>query len=133
MICLVVSVCSLPLAADAPSTAALVAAHLSLRAQVQNLAATEGRLERMAAAAEAGQSTNGVATLAAQQLRSIEVGGRHKGRNIIERLPKHLHASVRRTLRRAWELDDAVPAERLIRNLARRLEQMAPGLPCQRR
>ena len=32
----------------------------------------------------------------------------HKGRNIMERLPKHLHASVRRTLRQAWELDDAV-------------------------
>jgi putative transposase len=46
----------------------------------------------------------------------------------MERLPKHLHASVRRTLRQAWELDDAVKAERLIRNLARRLEQMAPGV-----
>ena len=46
----------------------------------------------------------------------------------MERLPKHLHASVRRTLRQAWELDDAVKAERLIRNLAGRLEQMAPGV-----
>ncbi len=52
----------------------------------------------------------------------------HKGRNIMERLPKHLHASVRRTLRQAWELDDAAKAEQLIRNLARRLEQMAPGV-----
>jgi putative transposase len=52
----------------------------------------------------------------------------HKGRNILERLPKHLHASVRQTLRQAWELDDADKAERLIRNLARRLEQMAPGV-----
>ena len=52
----------------------------------------------------------------------------HKGRNIVERLPKHLHASVRRTLRQAWELDDAVKAEQLIRNLARRLEQEAPGV-----
>jgi len=52
----------------------------------------------------------------------------HKGRNIMERLPKHLHASVRRTLRQAWELDDAEKAEQLIRNLARRLEQMAPGV-----
>src|ERR1019366_334291 len=40
----------------------------------------------------------------------------HKGRNIMERLPKHLHASVRRTLRQAWELDDAAKAEQLIRN-----------------
>ena len=46
----------------------------------------------------------------------------------MERLPKHLHASVRRTLRQAWELDDAVKAEQLIRNLARRLEQIAPGV-----
>jgi putative transposase len=52
----------------------------------------------------------------------------HKARNIIERLPKHLHASVRRALRQAWELDDAEKAERLIRNLARRLEQVAPGV-----
>ena len=52
----------------------------------------------------------------------------HKARNIIERLPKHLHASVRAALRQAWELDDAEKAERLIRNLARRLEQVAPGV-----
>lgn len=52
----------------------------------------------------------------------------HKGRNIMERLPKHLHASVRQTLRQAWELDDAKKAEQLIRNLARRLEQVAPGV-----
>ena len=52
----------------------------------------------------------------------------HKGRNIVERLPGHLHASVRRTLRQAWELEDAAKAERLLRNLARRLEQEAPGV-----
>jgi transposase-like protein len=52
----------------------------------------------------------------------------HKARNILERPPKHLHASVRRALRQAWELDDAEKAERLIRNLARRLEQVAPGV-----
>jgi putative transposase len=52
----------------------------------------------------------------------------HKARNIAERLPKHLHASVRVALRQAWELDDAEKAERLIRNLARRLEQVAPGV-----
>jgi putative transposase len=32
----------------------------------------------------------------------------HKARNITERLPKSLHASIRRVLRQAWELDDAV-------------------------
>src|SRR6266700_2538829 len=42
----------------------------------------------------------------------------HKARNIMERLPKSLHASIRRALRQAWELDDAAKAERLIRNLA---------------
>ena len=52
----------------------------------------------------------------------------HKARNMIERLPKSLHASVRRTLRQAWELDDADKAEKLIRNLARRLEREAPGV-----
>src|SRR5262245_35820574 len=46
----------------------------------------------------------------------------------IERLPKPLHASVRRALRQAWELDDADKAERLLRNLARRLDQQAPGV-----
>jgi putative transposase len=52
----------------------------------------------------------------------------HKARNVIERLPKPLHASVRKALRQAWELDDADRAERLLRNLARRLEQEAPGV-----
>ena len=52
----------------------------------------------------------------------------HKGRNIMERLPKHLHAWVRRTLRQAWEMDDVAKAEQLIRNLARRMEQEAPGV-----
>jgi transposase-like protein len=52
----------------------------------------------------------------------------HKARNIMERLSPALHASVRRALRQAWELDDAEKAEKLIRNLARRLEHDAPGV-----
>jgi putative transposase len=52
----------------------------------------------------------------------------HKARNIAERLPKALHASVRKVLRQAWEMDDAVKAEKLIVNLARRLEHDAPGV-----
>jgi putative transposase len=52
----------------------------------------------------------------------------HKARNIIERLPKHLHAGVRRALRQAWELDDAAKAEKLLRHLARTLERQAPGV-----
>ncbi len=52
----------------------------------------------------------------------------HKARNIVERLPKHLHAPVRKALRQAWEIDDAHRAEQLIRNLAQRLEREAPGV-----
>jgi putative transposase len=52
----------------------------------------------------------------------------HKARNITERLAEPLHASVRKALRQAWGLDDAEKAEKLIRNLARRLEQEAPGV-----
>ena len=52
----------------------------------------------------------------------------HKGRNIVERLDEHLHASVKKALRQAWEQDDAAKAERLLRNLARRLELQAPGV-----
>ena len=46
----------------------------------------------------------------------------HKARNILERLPKSMHASVRSVLRQVWKLDDAAKAEKLLRNLARRLE-----------
>lgn len=52
----------------------------------------------------------------------------HKARNIMERLPKPLHAAVRKTLRQAWELDDVTKAEQLVRNLARRLEKDWPGI-----
>src|SRR5690349_4686674 len=52
----------------------------------------------------------------------------HKARNMPERLPKPLHAAVRKTLRQAWELDYAVKAEQLVRNLARRLEKDWPGI-----
>jgi transposase-like protein len=46
----------------------------------------------------------------------------------MERLPKSLHASVRRVLRQAWELDHADKAEKLIRNLAQRLERDWSGV-----
>jgi transposase-like protein len=52
----------------------------------------------------------------------------HKSRNIMDRLPKELHAATRRALRQAWELNDAAKAEKLIRNLARRLDQERPGV-----
>ena len=52
----------------------------------------------------------------------------HKARNIMERLPKSLQAGVRKVLRQAWELNDAAKAEKLLRNLARRLDHDAPGV-----
>ena len=51
----------------------------------------------------------------------------HKSRNILERLPDSLHASVHAVLRQVWALNDADKAEKMLRNLARRLEQQAPG------
>lgn len=52
----------------------------------------------------------------------------HKARNIAERCPKKYVASVRNVLRKAWELDDAAEAERLIKDLAKRMEREAPGV-----
>lgn len=52
----------------------------------------------------------------------------HKARNITDRIDPKLHAAVRRALRQAWEMEDAEKAERLLRNLARRLELEAPGV-----
>ena len=52
----------------------------------------------------------------------------HKGRNITDRLDESLHAGVRKALRQAWDQGDADKAERLLRNLARRLEHDAPGV-----
>ena len=52
----------------------------------------------------------------------------HKARNIMDRLPKSMHAQVRRVLRQAWEMDDADKAEKLLRNLARRLERDWEGV-----
>lgn len=52
----------------------------------------------------------------------------HKARNIMDRLPKSLHAQVRRALRQAWEMNDADKAEQLLRNLARRLEKDWKGV-----
>ena len=43
----------------------------------------------------------------------------------MDRLPKSMHAQVRRVLRQAWEMDKA---EQLLRNLARRLEKDWQGV-----
>ena len=60
--------------------------------------------------------------------RDVPIQRCQKARNITERLAKPLQAGVRKARRQAWELDAADTAERLIRNLARRLEQDAPGV-----
>src|SRR3974390_1093664 len=52
----------------------------------------------------------------------------HKARNIMDRLPKSMHAQVRRALRPAWGMNDADKAEQLLRNLARRLEKDWDGV-----
>lgn len=52
----------------------------------------------------------------------------HKARNIVERCPKKRAASVRSTLRKAWEMEDASVAERLIKDLAKRMAREAPGV-----
>ena len=49
----------------------------------------------------------------------------HKGRNIIERA---LHAGVKTVLRQAWDSPTAEQAERVLKNLARRLDHDAPGV-----
>ena len=52
----------------------------------------------------------------------------HKGRNIIERLDPSLHAGVKKVLRQAWDSPTAEQAERVLKNLARRLDRDAPGV-----
>ena len=52
----------------------------------------------------------------------------HKGRNIIERLDPSLHAGVKKVLRQAWDSPTAEQAERVLKNLARRLDHDAPGV-----
>ena len=52
----------------------------------------------------------------------------HKGRNIIERLDPSLRAGVKKVLRQAWDSATAEQAERVLENLARRLDHDAPGV-----
>src|SRR5450830_1344164 len=52
----------------------------------------------------------------------------HKGRNSVERLDPSLHAGVKKVLRQAWDSPTAEQAERVLRNLARRLDHDAPGV-----
>jgi transposase-like protein len=40
----------------------------------------------------------------------------HKSRNILDRLPKGFHATAKKALRQAWEMDDPDKGEKLLRN-----------------
>lgn len=52
---------------------------------------------------------------------------RHKQENVLGHLPEAERPRVRRKLREAWALEDAEPAERRLRELARALDQKRPG------
>lgn len=90
-------------------------------AQLGNQACRENRLDAAKALSKAVRAAFGRQT-------PIQCCQVHKAHNIAERCPKKHVASVRRTLRKAWELDDAAEAERLIRDLARRMEKEALGV-----
>jgi len=51
----------------------------------------------------------------------------HKRRNVLEHLPKELHASVKRALRDAWNVGDAELAKRQLQRLAGSLQARHPG------
>ena len=51
----------------------------------------------------------------------------HKGRNVIERLPKEHHAAAKIALRQAWTLSDPAKAQRLLENLAKKYDDICPG------
>lgn len=64
---------------DSPTPAQFVEAFFGLKAQAEKLQRIEDRLERVAVLAEDSASPNAVAQVAAQQLRSVEVGARVAG------------------------------------------------------
>jgi putative transposase len=51
----------------------------------------------------------------------------HKRRNVLDHLPKELHASVSRALRDAWQSQDAALAKRQLDRLAHSLARAHPG------
>ena len=51
----------------------------------------------------------------------------HKRRNVIEHLPRDMHASVNRALRDAWNGDNADLAKRQLQRLAGSLQARHPG------
>ena len=51
----------------------------------------------------------------------------HKGRNVIERLPKEHHAAAKIALRQAWTMSDHAKARRLLKNQAKKYDDICPG------
>ena len=51
----------------------------------------------------------------------------HKRRNVIEHLPKELHASVGRAMREAWDGAEAALAKKRLQRLASALQAKHPG------
>lgn len=51
----------------------------------------------------------------------------HKGRNVLEHLPKHMHPSIARAMRDAWAAESAELAQRQLERLAHSLEREHPG------
>lgn len=51
----------------------------------------------------------------------------HKQRNVLAHLPEHMHPSVRRALRDAWDAESADLAKRQLERLARSLQRDHPG------
>jgi hypothetical protein len=70
---------ALAAASGAPTPQQFVDAFFGLKAQGEKLQRIEDRLERMATLAEDSKSPGSVATVAAQQLRSVETGARLAG------------------------------------------------------
>ena len=66
-------------ASGAPTPQQFVDAYFGLKAQAEKLQGIEDRLERMATLAEGNKSPTTVATVAAQQIRSVETGARLAG------------------------------------------------------
>jgi len=52
----------------------------------------------------------------------------HKARNILERLPPHLHAGTKKALRQAFQAESEEVGKKLLDNLARQLDQEAEGV-----
>ena len=51
----------------------------------------------------------------------------HKGRNVIERLPKERHAAAKIALRQAWTMSDHAKAQRLLENQAEKYDDICTG------